>query len=105
MSSVSGMRAKSAALRSPGAPAAPAVRLPGRLALAIRRGLRRVLRVLFRVEVSGDAGALENARTLIVVNHESLLDGVLLGAFLPVAATFVVHTEVMKSAFKRTLLR
>ena len=99
------MRAKSAALRPPSASAAPGVRLPGRLALAIRRGLRRLLRVLFRVEVSGDAGALENARTLIVANHESLLDGVLLGAFLPVAATFVVHTEVMKSALKRTLLR
>jgi acyl-[acyl-carrier-protein]-phospholipid O-acyltransferase/long-chain-fatty-acid--[acyl-carrier-protein] ligase len=81
------------------------VRLPGRLALAVRRGLRALLRILFRVEVRGEVAALQNARTLIVANHESLLDGVLLGAFLPVAATFVVHTEVMKSVFKRALLR
>ena len=34
-------------------------------------------------------------RTLIVANHESFLDGLLLGAFLPMAATFVVHAQVV----------
>jgi len=71
----------------------------------MRGALRLVLRVLFRVEVRGEAAAFTSARTLIVANHESLLDGVLLAAFLPVAPTFVVHTEVMKSAWQRALLR
>ena len=41
----------------------------------------------------------------IVANHESFLDGLLLAVFLPVAATFVVHTEVTKGAWVRWLLR
>ncbi len=47
----------------------------------------------------------DNDRTLIVANHESFLDGLLLAAFLPVNATFVVHTQVTKSAFFRWVLR
>jgi len=60
---------------------------------------------LFRVGIHGDTTVFQNERTLIVANHESFLDGLLLGVFLPVAATFVVHTEVTKSAWVRWLLR
>ena len=67
--------------------------------------LRLVLRPLFRVQVSGAREVFDNPRTLIVANHESLLDGVLLGAFLPVAATFVVHTQVLAHWYFRLLLR
>jgi acyl-[acyl-carrier-protein]-phospholipid O-acyltransferase / long-chain-fatty-acid--[acyl-carrier-protein] ligase len=63
------------------------------------------MRVLFRVTVTGDPAVFHNDRTLIVANHESLLDGLLLALFLPVAATFVVHTEVTKNAAFRWLLR
>jgi acyl-[acyl-carrier-protein]-phospholipid O-acyltransferase/long-chain-fatty-acid--[acyl-carrier-protein] ligase len=66
---------------------------------------RALLRLLFRVRLSGEAGVFVNDRTLIVANHESLLDGLLLAAFLPVSATFVVHTQVAKSAFLRWVLR
>jgi len=41
--------------------------------------LRVILRPLFRVRVSGDPNLLKNERTLIVANHESFLDGALLG--------------------------
>ncbi|HUI61628.1 MAG TPA: bifunctional acyl-ACP--phospholipid O-acyltransferase/long-chain-fatty-acid--ACP ligase [Steroidobacteraceae bacterium] len=67
--------------------------------------LRAVLRPLFRVSMSGDPAELQNERTLIVANHESLIDGVLLGAFLPVDATYVVHTQVTAKPLFRWLLR
>lgn len=67
--------------------------------------LRAVLKALFRVRLDGDAAEFDNERTLIVANHESLLDGLLLAAFLPVNATFVVHTQVMKRALFRRVLR
>ena len=66
---------------------------------------RIVLKVLFRVRLDGDAAEFDNDRTLIVANHESFLDGLLLAAFLPVNATFVVHTQVTKSGFFRWVLR
>ncbi len=44
-------------------------------------------------------------RLLIIANHESFLDGLILGLFLPVSATFVVHTGVVKNPFPRTVLR
>jgi acyl-[acyl-carrier-protein]-phospholipid O-acyltransferase / long-chain-fatty-acid--[acyl-carrier-protein] ligase len=71
----------------------------------LRSLLRVLMRVLFRVQVSGDASVFTNERTLIVANHESLIDGFLLALFLPVKATFVVHTVVTKNALFRVLLR
>ncbi|HET9388865.1 MAG TPA: bifunctional acyl-ACP--phospholipid O-acyltransferase/long-chain-fatty-acid--ACP ligase [Steroidobacteraceae bacterium] len=67
--------------------------------------LRAILRPLFRVRMSGDAGAFANERTLIVANHESFLDGLLLAAFLPVEAVFVVHAQVTAKWLMRQLLR
>jgi len=67
--------------------------------------LRVILRPLFRVRVSGDPNVLKNERTLIVANHESFLDGALLGAFLPVDAVFVVHAQVASKWYFRWLLR
>jgi len=66
--------------------------------------LRLVLRPLFRIRISGDTREFDNGRTLIVANHESFLDGVILGAFLPVDATFVVHTQVVANRFFAWLL-
>ena len=79
----------------------PKVRLSG----FVRLLLQTVLRPLFRVRVTGDATALTNDRTLIVANHESFLDGLLLGAFLPVDAVFVVHAQVLTKWYFRWLLR
>ena len=67
--------------------------------------LRAILRPLFRVDVTGDPGVFANDRTLIVANHESLLDGLLLGVFLPVDAVFVVHAQVLTKWYFRWLLR
>ncbi|MBF0134967.1 MAG: bifunctional acyl-ACP--phospholipid O-acyltransferase/long-chain-fatty-acid--ACP ligase [Magnetococcales bacterium] len=67
--------------------------------------LRTIFGVLFRVRITGNAEALRNERTLIVANHESFLDGVLLGLFLPVEATFVVHSTVANNRFFRMILQ
>jgi acyl-[acyl-carrier-protein]-phospholipid O-acyltransferase / long-chain-fatty-acid--[acyl-carrier-protein] ligase len=72
---------------------------------ALKWLLRLVTRLLFRVRFNGDANAFRNERTLIVANHESFLDGLLLGLFLPVEATFVVHTTVARNPAIAWLLR
>ncbi|HEX4677125.1 MAG TPA: bifunctional acyl-ACP--phospholipid O-acyltransferase/long-chain-fatty-acid--ACP ligase [Steroidobacteraceae bacterium] len=71
----------------------------------VRLLLRVILRPLFRVRVTGDAGVFVNDRTLIVANHESFLDGLLLGAFLPIDAVFVVHAQVLTKWYFRLILR
>lgn len=55
--------------------------------------MRFVLRVLFRIRVEGEFPK-DLGRTLIVANHESFLDGVLLALFLPMRPVFVVHSWV-----------
>jgi acyl-[acyl-carrier-protein]-phospholipid O-acyltransferase/long-chain-fatty-acid--[acyl-carrier-protein] ligase len=61
-------------------------------------------RVLFRVRVEGDLEPLRPGKLLIVANHESFLDGVLLGLFLPVNPVFVVHTAIAQRPFFRWAL-
>ncbi len=66
--------------------------------------LRLFCQVLFRVEVRGSANLPKSGRLLVVANHESFLDGLLIGLFLPFRATFVVHTTVLENPFFRFLL-
>ena len=64
--------------------------------------LRQLLRLLYKVEVTG----MENYqkagdRVLIIANHTSLLDGVLLYAWLPETPTFAINTQIAtRKAFK-----
>lgn len=55
--------------------------------------LRLVLRLWLRVRVSGDLAPLSERRVLIVANHPSPLDCLLLGLFLPVRAVVVFPRE------------
>lgn len=66
--------------------------------------LRLLCRILFRVEVHGRANLPETGKLLIIANHQSFLDGLLLGLFLPIRATFVVHTTVLNNPLFRMLL-
>lgn len=65
--------------------------------------IRLLLRLLYRVQVSGQ---LQRApKTLIVANHQSFLDAVLLWAWLPRDVLYIVHTQVMQERLFRFLLR
>lgn len=65
--------------------------------------LRQIARLLFRIEVKGTP-AIDASRLLVVANHESFLDGLLLGLFLPLDAVFVVHTTVARNPLFRLVL-
>jgi acyl-[acyl-carrier-protein]-phospholipid O-acyltransferase/long-chain-fatty-acid--[acyl-carrier-protein] ligase len=52
---------------------------------------RVLMRLLFRVRVYGELGRHE--RLLIVANHQSFVDGIALGAFLPFMPTWLVHQQ------------
>lgn len=67
--------------------------------------LRFICKILFRVKVNGLEHVPNENGLLIVANHESFLDGLLLGLFLPKKATFVVHTGVLKNRLFRQFLR
>jgi acyl-[acyl-carrier-protein]-phospholipid O-acyltransferase / long-chain-fatty-acid--[acyl-carrier-protein] ligase len=67
--------------------------------------LRVICKVVFRVKVNGLENVPSHDRLLIVANHESFLDGMLLGLFIPKRATFVVHTGVLKTWLFRQILK
>jgi len=70
-----------------------------RLAKFLLRGL---LRVLYRVEVTGlEHYHAAGNRVLIIANHTSLLDGLLLYLWLPETPTFAINTQIAaKKSFK-----
>ena len=71
------------------------------LRLPVRWVLRLMLRVLFRVKVRGAEAHHWGGRQLIVANHVSFLDGLIIGLFLPIDPVFVVHTGVMQNRWFR----
>ncbi len=67
--------------------------------------LRLILRLAYRVEVQGlDHFAQAGKRVLVVANHTSFLDAVLLGAFLPERVTFAINTHIAQRWWIRPLL-
>ncbi len=66
--------------------------------------LKLICQILFRVEVRGIAQLPNTGKLLVIANHESFLDGLLLGLFMPFRATFVVHTTVLQTRLFRLLL-
>jgi acyl-[acyl-carrier-protein]-phospholipid O-acyltransferase/long-chain-fatty-acid--[acyl-carrier-protein] ligase len=69
------------------------------------RFFRFLLGFLFRVRVVGRADELRAGRTLIVANHDSVLDGALLGLFLPVPVTVAVAGEELRHPLVRLMMR
>ncbi|MEQ8659445.1 MAG: AMP-binding protein [Gammaproteobacteria bacterium] len=71
----------------------------------LRHLARLLLRILFRVHVSGlEHVAAAGARVLIVANHVSLLDGAFLWAFLPTPPAFAVNRETAARWYLRPFL-
>jgi len=69
------------------------------------RLLRFFVRALFRVKVEGDLTQLQAGRVLIVANHDSALDGALLGLFLPGGVTIADSGEGLRHWLVRLLAR
>lgn len=70
----------------------------------LRPLLRGLARLLFRIDIQFRQSDFSHERLLIVANHESFLDGLLLGLFLPIDPVFVVHTSIANSFWFRILL-
>ncbi len=68
--------------------------------------VRLMLRILFRVEVEGmEHYHQAGQRVMIVANHTSLLDGVLLTVLLPDRLTFAINTQMAKKWWVRPFAR
>ncbi|HEX2726947.1 MAG TPA: AMP-binding protein, partial [Beijerinckiaceae bacterium] len=73
--------------------------------LVLKAVARAILRFVYRVEARG----IENfgragARRIVVANHQSFLDGLVLAAFMPGDPVFAVNTEIAKRWWARPLL-
>ncbi len=67
--------------------------------------VRAGLRLCYRVEVAGaEHMPAPGSRAVVVVNHVSFLDGLLLAAFLPGKPTFAVHTRIAQAWWVRPFL-
>ncbi|MGZ8359024.1 MAG: acyl-[ACP]--phospholipid O-acyltransferase [Allosphingosinicella sp.] len=72
----------------------------------IKSIVRLALRLLYRVEVAGAENMpLPGERAVVVVNHVSWLDGLLLAAFLPGKPTFAIHSRVAQSWWVKPALK
>jgi acyl-[acyl-carrier-protein]-phospholipid O-acyltransferase/long-chain-fatty-acid--[acyl-carrier-protein] ligase len=65
---------------------------------------RWLLRLLLHVKVEGDTQQLFRGRPLVVANHDSVLDGLLIGLFLPGESTVVVTSGELKHRLVRWLM-
>ncbi|GAB6066759.1 hypothetical protein JCM13664_00770 [Methylothermus subterraneus] len=71
----------------------------------LKRLVRGLLRLLYRVKVHGLEHYPATGRLLIVANHLSFLDPVLLWAFLPGPLTFAINTHIARRAWVRPFLK
>ena len=73
----------------------------------LRFGFRLAFRILFGVRTKGmeHAKAINGTPTVIIANHSSLLDGMLLAATLPVQPAFAISTDMYEKTRKNPVLR
>ena len=71
----------------------------------MRALLKTIIRIILRLRLSGDVAPLAAGRVLVLANHDSLLDGALLGLFLPRRAWVILSREDCAHAWTRWLAR
>lgn len=64
---------------------------------------RVLLRVFFGMKVEGKLPVAD--KMLIISNHQSFLDGVIIGAFLPITPTYLVHSTIASLWYFRLPLK
>ena len=70
-----------------------------------KAAIRLTLRLVYRVEVNGAENMPRpGERAVVVVNHVSFLDGLLLAAFLPGKPTFAVATHIARAWWVKPFL-
>ncbi len=69
----------------------------------IKAILAFIVRSLFRVKVLGEF-KLEEEHTVIIVNHQSFLDGLLVGLVLPISPVFIINADIAKQLWVRMFL-
>lgn len=70
----------------------------------LRPLLRVLARLLFRFELDAREADFHHERLLVVANHESFIDGLLIGLFLPIDPVFVINTAMARRWYFRLLL-
>lgn len=74
--------------------------------IIIRLIFRTILKFIYRVEVKGiENYTAAGERVVIVANHTSFLDALLLGTFLPDKLTFAINTHTAKKWWVRLFVR
>jgi len=72
----------------------------------LKKFLRWLLILLYKVEITGlDNYTKAGKRVLIVANHTSFLDPLLLGVFLPDDITFAINTQISQRWWLKPFLR
>jgi acyl-[acyl-carrier-protein]-phospholipid O-acyltransferase/long-chain-fatty-acid--[acyl-carrier-protein] ligase len=71
----------------------------------MRTLLKLVFRSLFRVSVAGDIGVLAAGKALIVANHDSYLDAIVLGLFLPARAWIIFGADDVDYGWNRFFVK
>lgn len=70
----------------------------------LRLVLKIIFKLLFRIRTIGFDKPFNTQKLIVIANHESFMDGLLLALYLPFDPVFVVHTEVTRSWFFRLIL-
>lgn len=76
----------------------------GTLYLVVKFIARWLFRLLYRIEVNDLAGRHDYDKLIVICNHQSFLDGAILGAFLPMAPMWTVHSQIWAKWHFRTVL-
>ncbi|WP_202806826.1 1-acyl-sn-glycerol-3-phosphate acyltransferase [Nitrincola nitratireducens] len=67
--------------------------------------LRTIFERLFKLTLHQQEGVdFSQPRLLIIANHQSFIDGMLLALYLPIKPVFVVHSDVSANPFFRFFL-